>query len=231
MNKENLQKFYLKYRLYIFPVVIVISSLILIVFVIYPQITKLISNNALESDLKDKSKLLEVKAQTLENYDKADLERKVNYTLNAYPAERDFTNIIGLLQGLSAGSGFNVNSLTLGGSSQPEAKSYNVKLEILGPKSLLPNLVSNIENSVRIMKVASIELTPTKDFDLGQVNLSVEVFFAALPQTFGTVDSPLPTLSDKEEELLVKLAASAPAPVATSQVAPSGPRGKANPFE
>lgn len=228
MKKEVLQKFYLNYRLYLFPIVVALSSLILIGFVIYPQTVKLISDSKLEADLKSRSKLMEAKAQTLDNYDEADLARKVDSLLAVYPQEKDFTNIIGLLQRLMAEKGFKIVSLGLGQSTAEAAsQSYNVKLEILGPKALLPNLVTNIEASTRIMRVSSIEINFTPQANIISGFLGIEVPGSSLPSTFGTVSSPLPILSSQEEELIIKLASqvSVKPPVALV------PRGKANPFE
>jgi len=53
---------------------------------------------------------------------------------------------------------------------------------------------------------------------------------SSAPSEFGSVDSPLPELSEKDEEVITKLAkggTALPAP----QVTVLGPRGKENPFE
>ena len=68
MKKEDLQKFYLTYRLYIFPVVVAFSCLVLIILVIYPETVKLIINQKTQEEVLNKHKFLEVKAQTLANF-------------------------------------------------------------------------------------------------------------------------------------------------------------------
>lgn len=234
MKRETLAKFYQTYKLIVFPAVVALSSLILIIFVIYPQTAKLFANGRLESDLRSKSKLLEAKAESLENYDERDLARKVTYVLNAFPGEKDFLNIMVLLQTLSSQSGYHILSLSPGSGSASEPgkqPSYHVKLEVLGPKAALPRLVTSIEQSSRIMRVNSLEISATRQTDVVNVILGIEVFFSPLPKQFGTVDSPLPTLSNKDEELITKLAASAPSAVTPTEPVFLGPRGKANPFE
>ena len=79
MKKEDLQKFYLTYRLYIFPVVVTFSCLVLIILVIYPETVKLIINQKTQEEVLNKHKFLEVKAQTLANFDSEDLNKKLNY--------------------------------------------------------------------------------------------------------------------------------------------------------
>lgn len=232
MKKETLIKFYQKYKLIIFPMVVTLSSLILIVFVIYPQTAKLISGSRQEAEFRAKSKFLEAKAETLENFDEADLSRKVDYALSSLPADRDFGNIIGLLQRLVSEASFTITSLTLAQqtSEKGETQSYLVRLQVLGPKELLLTLVNGIENSTRIMKVNTIEINSTRDGKVVDANLAIEVFFSPLPSSFGTVDSPLPEISSKDEELILRLATT----VSTQEISrPTilGPRGKSNPFE
>lgn len=237
MKKEEILKFYLVYKLFIFPAIIVLSSLILIAFVIYPQITKLIVNQKTQDEIFNKSNFLEAKAQTLESYDPNDLSIKVNYALAAYPIDKDFLSAIGLLQNLAAASGFNIGSISLGGGEAKSgvSQSYGVKLEIVGPASLLSTLLNNIENTSRIMRISSVATSLAKDVQSGTTSLLVEVLYAAAPAGFGSVDSPLPQISQKEEEIIAKLAKSGGVTITPVQQPQApvqlGPRGRDNPFE
>lgn len=231
MKKEEIVKFYQHYRLYIFPAVVALSSLTLIIFVIYPQALKLITNKQVEGDMINRSKFLEVKAQALESLDSTDLNRKKDFALVSYPTDKDFASALGLLQNFTVKSGFNIVLISLGsGTLGTNAQSYNLKLDILGPQTLLPGLLSNIENSPRLMRVSSVETNLGKDPQGALISLSVDVLYSSVPEDFGSIDSPLPELSEKDEEVLVKLARSAVSPSLES-ITPSGARGKANPFE
>lgn len=236
MKKEEILKFYLVYKLFIFPAIIVLSSLILIAFVIYPQITKLIVNQKTQEEIFNKSNFLEAKAQTLESYDPNDLSIKVNYALGAYPTDKDFISTIGLLQNLAAESGFSIGSIALGGEVKSGGPlSYALKLEIIGPTSLLSTLLNNIESSSRIMRVSSVAISFARDAQLGTTSLVIEVLYAAAPAGFGSVDSPLPQISQKDEEIIAKLAKSSGMTITPVQQPQApvqlGPRGKENPFE
>ncbi len=233
MKKEEVFKFYNTYKIYIFPTIVTLSSLILIVFVVYPQISKLITNQKLEGELINRSKFLEVKAEALEGLDSTDLSRKVQYALNAYPTDKDFPYAIGLLQNMIAQSGFNINSLSLGtGSSKKTgSESYSVRIELSGSIALLPTLFNNIENSNRLMSINNIEYTLSKDGQSVDLALNIAVLFAAAPQEFGSIDSPLPELSKKDEDVIAKLARSGNVTIGFQATAPLGPRGRENPFE
>lgn len=230
MKKNNLKDIYLAHRLYIFPAVVIFSSLILICFVIYPQISKLINNFQTEGQLNSKFEFLEGKAQALEGVDEEDLNNKLALALNIYPSDRDFSSVVGVLQDTISRFGFTIVSLHLGGNSDQSKASdsfYNINLEIMGPKSLLNSLVSGIETSPRIMKVSSVEMSNAMVKESVDLMLSVKVYYQTLPNTFGNTDSQLPTLSEKDETVLARLTRVQP----SSQSAYPVARGKADPFE
>ena len=234
MKKEKLLKFYQTYRLYIFPGVVALSSLLLIVFAIVPQTAKLISNQKDQGELINKSKFLEGKAEALESYNKEDLARKLEIALAAYPDSKDFGVAIGLLQQIVAQSGFTISSIALGNSSQTSggSQSYELKMEMIGVKPGLPILINNLESSPRLVRVNNIDVSSVNNLQSINVSLVVQVLYAGLPKSFGSLDSPLPEFSQADEDLIARLievggGISQPGSVST----PSTPRGKANPFE
>ncbi len=232
MKKEVFAEFYVKYRLFIFPSIVVFSSLILIIFVIFPQITSLLINQKVQGDLNKKSKFLDIKAQALESYNVEDLSQKVDSALASYPSDKDIGTAVGLIQSLTAQSGFIVTAISLGASSNSvtDAKSYGIKLDATGPGSLLNVLFTNIENSTRLLRISNIEVTNSSDRQSVTISMGLDALYSPLPNSFGSVDSPLPELSQKEQEVLTKLAGNiTPALTSTNVILPS--RGRANPFE
>lgn len=232
MKKEELLKFYDKFKLLIFPAVIVLSSLILIILVIYPQVTKLLANQKAAGEIAEKSKFLEAKVQTLESYDPADLALKVNSALSSYPVDKDYVNVLRLLQNIIAQSGFSIVSLSLGAVSERSGNvsSYGLKLDVLGPTIKLPTLLSNIESSYRLMRLSNLETSAGKDLQTS-ASLNVEVLYASGPVGFGSIDSPLPELSSEEETILARLARVGDITIEEQTTAQLGPRGKSDPFE
>ncbi len=205
----------------------------LIIFIIYPQVASLITNQKKVGDFQAKAKFLDAKVQALESFNQPDLSQKVNLALSSIPADKDFANALTLIQTLAGQSGFNIVSLTLGGavegkSAQP---SYAVKLELLGPKSLVTNLISSFDNSSRIMRVNNIEVSSGKDPNTIDVALEIYVLYSPIPADFGSIDSPLPQITQKDQQLLTKLSSSIQLPQTAGSINQLTPRGKANPFE
>ncbi len=229
MKKAEILDFYREYKLFIFPAIVAISSLILIVLVIYPQITKLIANNKFVDETANKSKFLEGKSRVLESFTAADLDQKVNFVLGSYPTEEDFISAMGLLQNLISQGGFNALSISLAAGSA-NTQSYGIKLDILGSSSALSALINSIENSPRLMRVSSIETSNEKSSQ-ATISLIINILYATAPSGFGSIDSSLPELSQKDEEILAKLASVSGGSSINQQKTLLGPRGKSNPFE
>jgi len=232
MQKEAIVKFYSKYRTYIFPAIVTLSSLFLIAFVIYPQTIKLIANQEATTNLINKSKILETKVVALEGIDGEDLSRKVELALGVYPTDKDFGNVFGLLQQLVSQSGFNIDSISLGRSAGKTAnsESFEVKLETKGPKVLFQTLLNNLENSPRLVRINSIDTSLNQASQAVSASLAIEVLYAAAPQSFGSVDAPLPEITQTDEQLITTIARISTT-IPGSSATPSSPRGKVNPFE
>lgn len=232
MKKEAVVKFYLNFRLYIFPGIVALSSLFLILFAIYPQTVKLINNQKTAGELISKSKFLETKVSALESFNEEDLSRKVGYVLVSLPADKEFGSLLDLLQQKIAGSGFSIASISLGNTSAKvgNADSYEVKLELRGSRILLSTLLSNLESSSRLIRINSIDISSNQASQAIDVSLGIGVLYSGLPKNFGTADSPLPDLSQKDEELIAALVRSG-GMGSSPLVIQSSPRGKSNPFE
>lgn len=230
MNKESFAKFYQKYKLLIFPLVVALSCLILIIFVLIPQIGVFLKNSRSQQEFSARSQFLDAKVAALENLNEPELLNRVSYVLASLPREKDFASTIALLQKITAESGYVIASLTFGTGEGKGAggQSFGVRMEVVGPKTLLGSLLSSIEVSSRLMKISSMEISSGKEVDIVTVNLALEALFAPMPATLGSIDTPLPEISAGEEELLSKLsstAASQPQPLSATQI------GKTDPFE
>lgn len=232
MKKEEVIKFYINFRLYIFPAIIALSSLFLIIFAIYPQTVRLIDNQKSADEFLNKSKFLETKVSALENYNEEDLAQKTGLALAAFPADKNFGDTLDLLQRIIAKSGFSIVSITLGNAAGKlgNIDSYDVKLDLQGSKALLPILLSNLDNSPRLIKINSIDIS-NQASSVSDIAMVVSVLYAGVPKNFGTSDSPLPQITQKDDELFARLAGGSGSVPLTSGQQQTTPRGKPNPFD
>ncbi len=233
MKSETSANFYQKYKPFIFSGIAVFSSLILIIFVIFPQTSKLIANQKAESEIISKTKFLDEKAQAFAKYDKTDLDRKVAIALNSYPVDADFVPTISLLQNLVSQSGFVTTAISLGSRSLKTANtdSYDFKIDILGPAALVPVLLNNVESSSRLMRVASVETVAGTDPQVANITLEVSILFSPTPPSFGSADTPISELTQNDEDVIAKLAKAVNSIPASQSASQAVPLGRSNPFE
>lgn len=232
MNKQELMESYSKYKFFLFPFIVVISSIILSFFVIYPQIRKLISDQDKLQEINKKTALLENKAQKLNSINEDDLKEKLVVVLKTLPSETDFANALGMIQTLATSYQFTIINFQTSLPSEHEAiklTNYSVNLDLSGPQALVQKFIDNINENFRLMRSISIQTSITGKKDEAETVLSVDIFYSRIPSTVGAVDAPLPEISTKDEELISDLVRSQP----TTEIQPqlTGPRGKANPFE
>ncbi|TSC64077.1 MAG: Uncharacterized protein G01um101493_238 [Microgenomates group bacterium Gr01-1014_93] len=238
MKREKVINFYLKYKLVVYPFAVGLASITLILLVIIPQLKGYFSSKEDGQVTQNRLKILESKAVELENISDDDLTRRLQSAIVALPIEKDYTVIIGLLQKMSAEAGVSLKSIILdtGGSKDAGggASSFSVRIESTSTKFGFDEFLKKIDNSSAVLKIGSLSTDVVSD-DLVSASLILDVYYSPTPKILGSVDSPLPKLTEEEEALAEKLSARLViAPVtsgASGQPANILPRGKANPFE
>ena len=232
MNKEKIIKFYSKHRIYIFPTIVVLSSLFLIAFAIIPQTMKLMDNQKAIGILTDRSNFLEAKAQTLESFDEEDLSKKIEVAMAAFPADKDFGNILGVMQKIAAESEFIIKSISISNAKGKvaNAESYIIRVDLQGVKALFSTLINKLENSPRLVRIDSMDTQANQVSQSFNVNMEIEVLYSQPSKNLGAVDSPLPVINEKDEEILATLARMSTTEIPQT-IGIQSPRGKSNPFE
>lgn len=250
MKKEAFIKFYVLNKLIIFPVLVALASGTLIVLVIFPQIKGYFKGQEDIKITQERVKVLGVKAEELQNVPEEDLKSKLQTAVQTLPEDKDYTSVIGVVQRLAATSGVSLASVNLeGGGSKgvPGVSSFGVKASITGSRSGFDEFVKAVQNAPILMKISAISVDTSGAQDQVSVSLSLSVYYSPTPKSLGSIDSPLPKLTEDEEKLAAKLASnvgSAPTVVA-STISTGGeepkigeeppkvllPRGKDNPFE
>ena len=215
----------LNYKTLIYPSAVGLASLIIIIFVIVPQLQSFLSG---QDDLKLKQarlNTLEVKAKELESFDQDAYTEKLLNAFYYLPVDKDYSNIIGIFRELTASAGMSLTSLHPG--SATAESSYLVKADIVGQVSSLGAMLEAIEKSPRVMKLESVE-TSTSTSGLLNATLTVSVYYASPPQSLGAVDAPLPKLTEGDQVVLSSLIPPSAQSSSTTIILPSG---KSNPFE
>lgn len=222
--------FYAKYKIIVYPLVVGISSAIIIIFIIVPQLRVLLSSQDIINKSTERLKILEVKAEDLRVVDESNINKKLQIAILALPEDKDFTTVISLMRILVAESGMEFTSLQLGQlqGGVSNLNGFSVKLEVKGQMQALSNLLKTVENSSRVMRISGIEVG-TSGGNTATATLSINIYYFPLPKDLGNIEVALPKITEEEENLLANIAKSQ---IASLSATPALlPRGKANPFE
>lgn len=225
---NQVKELYAKYKLIVYPLTLTLAGLVLIILVIIPQIKLFIDSQATLNSEQARTKTLEVKAQELSSINPDDLTQKLTVAIAALPTDKDYGSIIGLIQRIAANSNVTISSLTLAPIAGEKTPGFAVNVDVLGLKPSIDQMISSIDQSSRVMKVASIDISSSKASTI-EAGLIINVFYAPAPAALGSVDSELPKLSAQDEAILATLASSQT--TTPSNVSQLLPRGKANPFQ
>lgn len=221
--------FYDQYKIFIYPLLVGLSSLFLILFLILPQIKGFLSGRENLQEAKENLKILTAKAEDLAAINEDTLRQKLGVALAALPPEKDFAQVLGVLQDVAQVSGVSLTSIQVGQAQAASAGgSISVKAEVVGSKFVLAAFLRNVETASRVMKVGGVELAFSRTQDSADASILVDVFFAPTPQALGAVTESLPQITTEDEAIISSLSK---APVSTFSAVPSPTRGKSNPFE
>lgn len=233
--KEKIVDFYDQYKLFIFPGVVTLCSAILIVFVIFPQLMSYLDSRTAYQTIVSRKEVLDVKAQNLENIDEVEVKKNVDIVLNVLPAEKDYPKVIGMVREVTSKYLFTLVSLQFGSVPDPskqQTSAFLVNIEVTGSKTSLPLLLKELENTVPLSKVESIDMSSKPGESTINANITLNVFYSDIPKSLGSVDAPIPQISDEERSLISKYSSLVQAD--SAGVTPTvilSPRGKPNPFE
>lgn len=229
--KEKLRgakELYDQYKIFIYPVLVGLASLFLILFLILPQIRGFFSGRENLQQVKENLKILTAKAEDLAAINEDTLKQKLGVALTALPLEKDFAQVLGVLQDVAQVSGVSLTSIQVGQAQASSESGFAVKVEVVGSKFTLATFLRDVENASRVMKVQGVELAFSRTREGADASILVDVFYAPTPQALGAVTESLPQITTEDEAIISSLSR---APVSTFSATSSLPRGKANPFD
>lgn len=225
----NTNQYYLKYKIIIWPTMAAIIGLVLLTFVIIPQIQNSFLTLRTLSDSEARFQNLNKKASLLEQINTPDYRQNINTALIALPEEKDIPGALSQILFL-----LNTNKLKLvsvGLSPPPPApsnlESVGLKLEVEGDILGIKNFLTKLKTSPRLMKVTGLEVNGSRETI--QATISLTAYYLGLVSQLGDIEKPIEKVTQAETEVLAAIKnnlRSAP----SSQISPTQ-TGKPDPFE
>jgi|SRR3989344_4760312 len=222
---------YVKYNLIIAPAVILVMSLLIIFLVTVPQFYNLLEIYKTIEQLKQKQSFYDSKASSLEKIPEDNYQNYLETALIALPADKDIPGSISQIVSIVGSSGLKLNNISLGNPavSEGQLNDFTVRLEVGGDFDQVKGFLENSKQIARLNKLQSISITgsPGKTALLAEIVL--QVFYQTLPKNIGSIDEPLPQITDVDLKLLDDIKSKVGV-IKEESVAPEGAKGKFDPF-
>jgi Tfp pilus assembly protein PilO len=222
---------YVKYKAFVLPSIVGAICLMLIIFLLIPQVIKYFTIQKTINANQSRVRALNNKVQALEKIDLDDYKGKINTALVAVPSDREVPSALGQLLFLVNSSGLKLEAMNISSAVVPAGSlsAYSIKVEVSGELKSVRDLIERIKGAPRIMKIASLELNQSPNNQL-RVGLTFNVYFQQNAAAIADIDKAVSLLSAKEEEILAALTSYAKTVPTTANVEIAGPTGKEDPF-
>lgn len=204
-NLENL----IKYKTFL-----LISLIWLVVFFSFlgflrPKIANVFQLQKKISQDKKKLTLLTQKLAMLEGLDEGEILTKSQLSLKALPPEKDIAAILFVLKTLSFQTEVTLRQIGLEpgelSSSKKELSFLTLSLKASGEEERIRTFLEKIELALPLMRIEKISITPKESF-LVEADIGLNVFFFPVSEVLGSVETPLPIISPREEQVYQELA-------------------------
>lgn len=222
---------YIKYKIFLIPVVVSLASLSIIALVIVPQTIEYFNAHGKISQIEQKKSFVEAKVEELENINESLYIKNLQVAYIALPKDREIPESMLILQNLISEASLNLDSIRvlgtgLGGTAQ---SSYQLGIVVSGTLSSIKDLFIKLQNSPRIFKVEnySVQLSGSA----AETDITLTTYFDPTNITSQPPDQQLPRLTDQEQQILTKLSKASQYIPSQESISASVEFGKADPFE
>lgn len=222
-----------RYQLLGWPLVSIVISLLLLVFIIIPQLLGIKSTQDSIAQLNTRVGNLNAKANSLNSVDTKSYQDNLNVALIVLPTDKDIPSAIGQIQTLLANNNLQLNGMSFAHSDTPPSaalQNYQIKIDVTSDQNSLKNLVNSLKGAPQIMQVTTLDITGDQRTSSLDSTLTLEIFYQGLPTALGDLEQPVSPLTQADTSLLADLQKRTQGAAQVSSVN-LGPRGKANPFQ
>lgn len=205
-----------RWKLFVVPLVAILLVLALSFFVLIPGIRKIFATRDEITVKKEYLAKLTIKLADLQGLDEVSLKEKVDFSLKAIPSQKEIISLISLLKSLALDSQVYIESLDASPGEiasaeanlkKAESSSDNLKFStrIIGEGERVLAFIQGIENVLPLININNLKINSSKSTAYGQIEM--ETYIHSVPKNLGKIESPLPKLTEAQEEYLEQLRA------------------------
>ncbi len=164
---------------------IILACILLIVFVIYPQIQNFLNINAQVNQLTSQIATLKNNINNISGVNDSDLQSNFDLVSRAVPANKDFSGAIQDVSSVAIQSNVILNNFTVvvgdysstsGIAGASSDQNFTLNINIRGSSSGIINFLSKLKNSLPLMSVQSITISQS------QAIIALQVYYVPYHQ-------------------------------------------------
>ena len=208
LDVENLRILYKHYKGFLLPMGVILISIIVIIYIIFPQIQQYASSQNLVSVEQQKLDMLNANYSVLTSLDDAQIAddfKKLSFVL---PPQKDFAGIIDAISYVSAKTGvsvgnfeFSLGNLSAENFSGTAYPSTKIDISLKGDSKNIANFVSEIVKTMPIAEVTSVNIS-------GSVGtLSLLFYYKPFPSQNISDQTQITLLSVSQKSLIKQVSA------------------------
>lgn len=228
-----MKEIYNQIKPFLIPGVVGIVCVIISVLVIYPQIGEYFKVKDNITILKSRISTLNNKTKELQAIDEVGRKKDLSVALTILPTDRDVPKSMSILQALITKSNLILDQTSYSAGTKDQGKDgFMFTVSVVGSLPSLRNFMNELQNGSNIFKIESIDLDFQEASSLATVSMPLATFYESAPNIQATLDQPVSTISDKDEELITKLTNVVNQfNIASAASSSAVPLGKIDPFQ
>lgn len=193
---------YLRYKRYVVPFILVISSIVLGFFVVVPQFNDYLKTKAQEQSIAEENNKIVQSIQILSSVSESDLSSDLSVAVAAIPFQKDYIGVLGSISEAAAKSGVGLSdfSFAIGNVSKIDVNTpLQITLQVEGPMDALEQFLANLSSSLPLSSITKTDISGNSS------QIDVVFYYKEKPSTPKELSSTLTPLSLQDKALLQKL--------------------------
>ncbi len=213
INQTTFHVLYFKYKIYIIPVVACLIAILLVFYLIIPEIQQWFDSQNKMVQVETKINELNQSMNTIKNINSNELDTDVQTATTALPEGKDFADILSSISDAAEQSGTSLGDYSFQVGDLSTTKDLTdsflqLNITLTGNIDHIRQFVSSLQNEFPISRVIEIHLTSNKS-----AALTIVFYYKAVPQIAYTADTLLQPLSPDEQKIISSLQSQNSAPI------------------
>lgn len=205
-DKDTLKIAYFRYKAVLVPTLIFCLSVLLLIFVILPQLQTLVTQRDEGTALGERIDLLQKNYTFLSSLSEPELDKQLQIATSTLPTEKDFPGIVAAITASAVNSGVTLGDFSF---AVGELSSKSATFSVVPTLQMTLSLVGGAENVKRFVHAlgGTLPLSQVTSVQLNNNNASVIVsfFYKPLPPLVFAGDVPISPLSSEDLALLTRM--------------------------